>query len=190
MVPVNESDPTCVYIYYDASGKVLYVGITSRGVTRSHEHARSKRWWDQTAGCHIEHFATRTEALARESFLIAAYKPPYNTQGITRRLTATELSNARERAGAAVDNKAFAFAEVFVVLEAAQAGDWPTAIRLWMALPPKLKRVTGCIRCRNRDWANGPMCKPCHADYLGGMTRTVRRELSNEHTTKDFPVTG
>lgn len=28
----------CVYRYYDASDQLLYVGITSRGVTRNIEH--------------------------------------------------------------------------------------------------------------------------------------------------------
>lgn len=186
---MDANDPTSVYQYYDATGRILYVGITSRGVTRSHEHARSKRWWDLTTGCHIEHYATRTEALAREAFLIAAYKPPFNTQGMTRRLTATELQAARARTGEPIAPKALEAGEVFAMQEAANAGDWREAIRLWMALPTRLKRVTGCIRCRRRDWQNGPMCKPCHTDYLGGMTRTVRQELSGQHST-DFPTTG
>lgn len=71
-----------VYQYFNASGALLYVGITNRGVRRSHEHARTKDWWPETTGCAIEHYETRDEALERESYLIATYKPPHNTQGI------------------------------------------------------------------------------------------------------------
>ena len=70
------NETTCVYQYYDADGSLLYVGITGRGIKRSHEHARSKDWWPLTTGCHIEHFESRDAALAREAYLCLLYTSP------------------------------------------------------------------------------------------------------------------
>lgn len=71
---------TTVYQYFAASGALIYVGITDRGVRRLHEHADSKPWWEIATGCTLEHFETREQALAREEQLIRRYCPPYNYQ--------------------------------------------------------------------------------------------------------------
>lgn len=58
---------------------MIYVGITDRRERRASEHASSKDWWQLTAGCVIEHYPTREEALAREEYLIKALCPAFNT---------------------------------------------------------------------------------------------------------------
>lgn len=68
-----------VYQYFDARGRLLYVGVTARNVRRAQEHAETKDWWPQATGCTLEHFDTRELALARERELIERHAPPYNT---------------------------------------------------------------------------------------------------------------
>lgn len=71
---------TSVYRYYDASGVLLYVGITGRADQRNTEHNKTKSWWHRVAHQSIEHFPSRAEAHAREVELIQRYMPPFNTQ--------------------------------------------------------------------------------------------------------------
>ena len=76
----QSSGRTSVYLYRDQYGFLLYVGITSRGVSRNTEHAGSKLWWKYVEQQDIEHYDTRHEALKRESDLIREYRPPFNVQ--------------------------------------------------------------------------------------------------------------
>lgn len=75
-----ETIPTSVYKYYDEYDVLLYVGITSRGITRNKEHNTTKEWWKHVGRQEVEHFPSRKEALARETHLIWAHKPPFNIQ--------------------------------------------------------------------------------------------------------------
>lgn len=71
---------TSVYLYFDASDILIYVGITSRGIKRQREHERDKPWWGFTRRQEIEHFDNKEDAIERERSLIATYSPPFNTQ--------------------------------------------------------------------------------------------------------------
>jgi predicted GIY-YIG superfamily endonuclease len=73
--------PTSVYQYYDVNGDTLYIGVTDRGSARGREHARTKEWWPLVVSSTIEHYPNRTEALARELYLIRYWSPPHNTAG-------------------------------------------------------------------------------------------------------------
>lgn len=77
---MSDGTPTSVYLYYDAYDVLVYVGITSRGIGRNHEHNRSKSWWKHVARQEVEHFPDRDTAHAREVALIERYTPPFNTQ--------------------------------------------------------------------------------------------------------------
>jgi predicted GIY-YIG superfamily endonuclease len=72
---------TSVYLYFDAAGRLLYVGITGRGHQRAREHERSKPWWPLVARAEVQHFSTRKRALEEERYLISYHQPPHNTQG-------------------------------------------------------------------------------------------------------------
>lgn len=72
--------PTSVYLYYDQHDILIYVGITSRGVRRNIEHNITKDWWQFVTRQGVEHYPSRTEALARERELIEKHCPPFNTQ--------------------------------------------------------------------------------------------------------------
>lgn len=70
--------PTSVYLYFDADGILIYVGITSRGPDRQAEHARDKPWWPLVRRQEVEHYDTRRDAESREKALIGERRPPYN----------------------------------------------------------------------------------------------------------------
>lgn len=59
----------------DGKRVVLYVGSTSRGMTRFHEHAATRRWWPMMSSTSWHHRATRKAALATERRLIAQLQP-------------------------------------------------------------------------------------------------------------------
>jgi hypothetical protein len=68
-----------VYRYYDAAGRLLYVGATGSGYYRAHGHARSgAAWWPLVARGEFEHFATMAEAYSAELRQIVQLGPLYN----------------------------------------------------------------------------------------------------------------
>lgn len=71
-------DPTSVYLYYDVRNVLLYVGITNRGKLRQDEHAQRAEWWKYSVSQKIEHYESRVEARARETWLIINCRPPFN----------------------------------------------------------------------------------------------------------------
>jgi hypothetical protein len=72
--------PTPVYRYYDRVGRLIYVGITARGMTRQREHDKSAEWWPYVARQEVDHHPTRADALRAERELIGAHHPPFNKQ--------------------------------------------------------------------------------------------------------------
>jgi len=67
-----------VYRYYDAAGRLLYVGLTGQGYGRAHDHRRTAPWWPLVVRGEFEHFADGPEALRHETALIASLAPLYN----------------------------------------------------------------------------------------------------------------
>ena len=58
---------------------VLYIGSTSRGMTRLHEHACTKEWWPLMSSMSWYHRSSRQAALATERRLIRQLHPKFNT---------------------------------------------------------------------------------------------------------------
>lgn len=75
---------TSLYRFYDASGALLYVGITSRGPERFGAHRRTQPWWCDVTTCRIEHYPDRDSALAAESIAITREHPAHNIAGTGR----------------------------------------------------------------------------------------------------------
>ena len=63
---------------YMGQSTVLYVGSTSRGMTRLHEHACTQEWWPLMSSMSWYHRDTREAALKTERRLIAQLIPLYN----------------------------------------------------------------------------------------------------------------
>lgn len=57
---------------------VLYVGSTSRGMTRFHEHAGEAAWWPYMTSTSWLHRKSRQSALKTERRLIAQLEPLFN----------------------------------------------------------------------------------------------------------------
>lgn len=76
----NDESPTSVYLYYDDTDVLIYVGITGRGVTRNTEHNISKDWWGFVSRQEVRHFPSREGALTEERMLIRKHRPPFNVQ--------------------------------------------------------------------------------------------------------------
>ena len=70
--------PTSVYLYFDETDILIYVGVTSRGSQRQREHNGDKEWWPYVARQEVRHFPSRETALDEERRLIQKHLPPFN----------------------------------------------------------------------------------------------------------------
>lgn len=73
-------EATSVYIYRDARGILLYVGITRQGPGRQNQHDASAEWWRYVKSQEVEHYDTRDDAKSRETWLIKNDRPIFNRQ--------------------------------------------------------------------------------------------------------------
>ncbi|MEX2421061.1 MAG: hypothetical protein WD670_04515 [Actinomycetota bacterium] len=153
---------TCsVYRFYDGQGRLLYVGVTGRGLTRAREHSRSKEWWELVKSSTVEHLATTGEALERERELIRSLRPIYNVQhngaGPAAALTRPQR---REVIVDEVGSGIYAGAH-----------DVKARRRIWYALDRADRRTAPCVGCMARPGERGPMCGPCLRDERGSRDR-------------------
>lgn len=147
----DSTDAVSVYQYHDKAGVLLYVGVTSRDVRRTQEHAETKAWWPLTTGCAIEHFPSRAAALAREAELICRYKPPFNTVHNDRKAEAQEFYLTKARTPASSPNAP--------TLKQRRAH--------WYTLSMDERRITPCVRCGERPSSGrGPECVVCRPSRL------------------------
>lgn len=73
------SPETCVYRIYDASGVLLYVGITNNLTVRWSEH-KSKPWWRVAGNRYdVRWYPSRTVAAMEEKHAIMTEHPKYNS---------------------------------------------------------------------------------------------------------------
>ena len=79
--PVPKSGRTTLYRLFNAEGDLLYVGITSEGLTRLNQHQREKHWFYEVAEAKLEHFTSRDVALRAEARAISREHPRYNLMG-------------------------------------------------------------------------------------------------------------
>lgn len=78
--PVVRPSPYGLDLYHlsDASGCLLYVGITNNPHRRWRQHASSKRWWPEVASAFVEWFGDPDEARSAETWHIRNSHPVYN----------------------------------------------------------------------------------------------------------------
>lgn len=73
-----EGIPTCVYRFFDATGQLLYVGVTNALPLRLDRHNRTKPWFRDCTKVTVEHFEDRTSALEAEARAIRRERPVHN----------------------------------------------------------------------------------------------------------------
>lgn len=81
--------PTDLYRWFDAEGRLLYVGISVSAAERAAQHRAHKSWWAEVANMTVEHFSCRAEAQERERLAITGEKPTHNINYNTPRRTHT-----------------------------------------------------------------------------------------------------
>lgn len=69
---------TSLYRFYDATGALLYIGITNSIPRRLGEHDERKPWFTETAKVTFEHHPSRAAALTAEKKAIKAERPKHN----------------------------------------------------------------------------------------------------------------
>lgn len=75
------SKRTAIYRFYDASERLLYIGITENPRARFADHESKKPWWKDVTRHSIEWRETREEAEAAELEAIRAERPVWNVAG-------------------------------------------------------------------------------------------------------------
>ncbi len=82
---IPEAVPT-LYRHFDASGELLYVGLTVRpALQRQHEHLKGKAWWNEIANISMVRFDTVEELEVAEVNAIRSEQPRYNVTHNGRR---------------------------------------------------------------------------------------------------------
>lgn len=71
---------TALYRHFDASGELLYVGISLSAVQRLAQHRQTAQWFDRIARIDIEWHDSREQALAAEIQAIMHEQPKCNIQ--------------------------------------------------------------------------------------------------------------
>lgn len=77
-------EPTYLYRLFDATGRLLYVGITVNVDFRMYSHAMSKSWWKDVETGDMALYPTRYAAGDAETAAINVQKPRYNRDGWTK----------------------------------------------------------------------------------------------------------
>jgi hypothetical protein len=91
----NNSQVWTVYRYFDAAGRLLYVGATGQGHWRTHEHRRTAAWWSLVARAEFEHFTDAVEAFEHERTLIVSLAPLHNRADNPVRHTPSRIGRPR-----------------------------------------------------------------------------------------------
>lgn len=71
---------TALYRFHDATGRLLYVGITKNPPARLGQHGDDKDWWNQVHNIVVTWHPARQAALVAEKEAIRAEHPLYNVQ--------------------------------------------------------------------------------------------------------------
>lgn len=75
------SERTAVYRLYDASGTLLYVGVSTNPVVRWVQHSGAQSWWSDVIRFEIAWTDTREDALLEEKRAMHDERPLYNRSG-------------------------------------------------------------------------------------------------------------
>jgi hypothetical protein len=74
----QDDDVHTLYRFFDASGVLLYVGITYNPPSRFRSHEGDKEWWGQVRTIELEQFISRKAVLHAEREAISTELPLFN----------------------------------------------------------------------------------------------------------------
>lgn len=69
---------TALYRFFDASKRLLYIGVTGQLCERWPKHRREATWWTKAAYVAVEHWPSMHTALDAERAAIRAELPSFN----------------------------------------------------------------------------------------------------------------
>ena len=95
----NQGTPHALYRFFDATGALLYVGITLNPGARWTTHSKEKPWWAEVASVTVEQFPDRESVLAAERAAIINEGPTYNVVHNQGGKAATVILEAGATAG-------------------------------------------------------------------------------------------
>lgn len=81
---------TGLYRVFDATGKLLYIGISQNPDVRFSQHSQIKDWWRDVVERRVEWHPSRKEAELAEKTAIQTEKPHWNINHATRPLNNPE----------------------------------------------------------------------------------------------------
>lgn len=85
-----------LYRFFDATGQLLYVGLTSDPGRRMGQHRVEKPWWSEVANVTIQTYPDRESVAAAERAAIRTETPRYNVACTMRPRERTAKGPARE----------------------------------------------------------------------------------------------
>ena len=73
-----------VYLCYDGTGALIYIGRTDQWARRKAQHKRLSKWWWRVVRIEFRYFETYGDSLVAEAVLIRDERPRFNVAGITK----------------------------------------------------------------------------------------------------------
>jgi excinuclease UvrABC nuclease subunit len=70
--------PCSLYRHYDLNKALLYVGVSVNAAKRTSDHSRGSPWFLRVRAITVEHFSSKSEALAAEGMAILMENPIFN----------------------------------------------------------------------------------------------------------------
>jgi predicted GIY-YIG superfamily endonuclease len=96
----SQDESTALYRFYDAAGRLLYVGVTGDPADRWARHAAEKPWWPDVARHAVQWLPSREAALSAEAAAITVEAPLHNVAGTPRQRVATTAFHSEEHESA------------------------------------------------------------------------------------------
>lgn len=106
-----------LYRHFDASGPLLYIGVSLSVMRRLEQHKDCSSWFKTISNITIESFPTRNDALKAERSAILKEKPLYNIMG--SKSDPKDDAASREESRRALLRRIVQFKPVYSLIEAA-----------------------------------------------------------------------
>ena len=88
---IQQTQPTTLYRHFDADGRLLYVGVALGAIARLQQHSAASSWARGIARIEMQHFPTRSAAIAAETRAIREESPAHNVVGRAVNLNTSEI---------------------------------------------------------------------------------------------------